>query len=165
MENTSSKASKILYFFLGIVLLVLAGEGIYYFYLKSSKNQALPTPSSVSDCQNGNCQQPIKSEKYVKGTEFIEEINGEKHLLVIEGTAEKINSQTKTITIKRGKSFQDVSYQESDSIILIDSENRLEQKEISFSDIKIGDFVAYNPVDEKVNRLQAVWLVEHQDEK
>lgn len=147
-----------------VVLIVINGGLYYYYYVKYVKNSK-ESISKETSCQltspdfsskNGRV---TKRNKHFEGVRFYEEINGGKRLLVIEGFVDQIDFEKKVVTLKREEATEDIQYSNSDVVYLIINTDTFGREEIAFSDIGVGNFVSYNPVDEIVNRTNASWMV------
>ena len=173
MENQNPpKIPKYLFLFLSLVVLILIGEGVYYFYLKdfgvflSKKPQGLSSqridkPTKTVSPVESN-ESDLQVERYFEGAHCYEEINGEKRLLVIEGSIDTIYSEEKIVIVKHKDVREEVQHTDSDLVYLVGASGLSDREEVSFSAMEVGDFVSYNPVDEAVNRTQAIWLVQKQ---
>lgn len=169
------KFPKLIFVLLFLFFLVVVAEGVYYFYLRSDSelptgikslnlpflagkkeetaDEPLPTrPPEESDPDN----------KYFEGLDYYEERDGEKRLLMVVGFVGEIDLESKTVTLTREGAEKTLQYNDGEEIILTKFEDELplKQEEISFEEIEVGNFLAYNPVDESVRRLRPVWVVQ-----
>jgi hypothetical protein len=165
-SSSKKKLPKFLLIVFVLVILILTGEGIYYLYLRKLKisYQTPQSPSRPTEAISpARITEPEpEAERYFEGARYYQEVAGEKRLLVLEGIIDKINEEEMVITLKNKDVKENVLYTESDLFYLFDVDNPLGQKEVLFSAIEVGDFVSYNPVDESVNREQAIWLIQKQ---
>lgn len=127
---------KFIIVLLGVFILVLLIEGSYFLYLKYNEKT-----------------------NFFNGTDYYEKIGFKQTLLVSEGTIIDIDRENLSLEIKNKENTKTLKYQEQDEIFLINSNNRDQTEKIGFLDIRIGDFLAYNPI--KGERGQSIWLVEH----
>jgi len=158
LKSTSKpKFPKFLLILLGLVALVLIGEGIYYLYL--TKYQ---TPSSQENQTTTNNESETEVKRYFEGVKYYEEVNGEKRLLTIEGYVEKIDTEEKIITLSGHGTTQEIVYTDKDTFYFIELGNSPTLEKASLSNLQIGLYIAYSPIDESVSRQQASWAIHKQ---
>jgi len=158
LKSTSKpKFPKFLLILLGLVALVLIGEGIYYLYLTKYK-----TPSSQEDQTATNHKSEAEVKRYFEGVKYYEEVNGEKTLLTIEGYVEKVDTEEKIITLSGRNTIQEIAYTDKDIFYSIELSDSPLLKKALLTNIQIGLYVAYNPINESVNRQQASWAIYEQ---
>lgn len=160
--NLSSGSIKIVSILLGIVILILIGQGVYYLKLRRDleirEEPRAPqvTPAEVDE----EIMVAPEAEMYFEGPNYYGYINGEMTLLAIEGIVEEIDLQKKSLIIRAKDTKKEIQYQPTDVIYLNKLENLANPRELNFSDIKKDDFISYNPKSEIFRRHQAIWLVQ-----
>lgn len=166
------KIHRYLLVFLGLIGLVLI-VGTYYFkdyFLKQEEGgETQPASQSTQPVQPVSQateygflipeEKPREVKRYFEGLDYYEEIDGIKKLLVTEGTVEKIDQDSKIVLLQRGDLRANIQYQDSDLIYDVDYEER-SQRQMKFSELKVGDHVSYSQADEEIGQVQNVWSIQ-----
>lgn len=174
----AQKTPKLIFVLFFLFFLVVAAEGAYYFYLRSSgetpglltgiwkKKEADETgqigQEVVNEC--GSSENPCPSpnpniNRYFEGLRYYEEVNGEKRLLVIEGVVKEVNLEDSSVALAQSDISERFQYKSSDSVYIFTP--GVGDKEAGFSDLEVGDFVSYHPADEDVDR-EVTWIIQKQ---
>lgn len=146
--SPNSANNKIKFIVLGvfIILLILVLIGVYLVYLG-------PFAEKAPEDKPPGSAKSTALENYIN-----DESTEEKKVRNIQGIVEAIDYEKKTVTLVRNTERRILEYKDG-FIYIVDPLSGIMLQGITFSDIKEGDVLSYNPADPSVGRVKASWLV------